>query len=102
MLNALQQVIETIYIQKSRFLEQNAVSPQDVTVRISVNFNLRCELRRNAQLNEVDTGPENGFKETIVGEPLEVGKDIPDDTYYLDIIVYNRVQKQLKFTVRVE
>lgn len=99
-MNALEQVKHTLYRQKIQYLMGHAIGPNDLTVRITVSPGTRSELIRCATpycpIHEMGAD----IKETILGEPLEVAKDMPDGVYYLDLMVYNRVQKQLKFTLQ--
>lgn len=97
-MNALEQVTDTLYRQKVRYLTDHPISPNDLTVRITVSPRTRAELIVCA----TPYCPIHGdtYKETILGEPLEVAKDMPDGVYYLDLMVYNRVQEQLKFTLQ--
>lgn len=99
-MNALEQVVRTIYQQREIYLREHAISPQDLVVRVSVNHRLRQEL-----LYCQDSYHYMGVKthenpETLIGGPFEATRDIPDGVYYLDLMVYNRVQKQLKFTLQ--
>lgn len=99
-MNALEQVKNTLYRQKIQYLMDHAISPNDLTVRITVSPGTRLELIRCATPYCPIHGMREDIKETILGEPLEVAKDMPDGVYYLDLMVYNRVQKQLKFTLQ--
>lgn len=99
-MNALEQVKHTLYRQKIQYLMGHAIGPNDLTVRITVSPDTRSELIRCATPYCPIHGMGEGIKETILGEPLEVAKDMPDGVYYLDLMVYNRVQKQLKFTLQ--
>lgn len=99
-MNALEQVKDTLYRQRIRYLLDDAISPSDLTVRVTVSPQTRSEIIRCVgDVREYGSVREDQ-KETILGEPLEVAKDMPDNVYYLDLIVYNRVQKQLKFTLQ--
>lgn len=99
-MNALEQVKHTLYRQKIQYLMGHAIGPNDLTVRITVSPGTRSELIRCATPYCAIHGMGADIKETILGEPLEVAKDMPDGVYYLDLMVYNRVQKQLKFTLQ--
>lgn len=99
-MNALEQVKHTLYRQQIQYLMDHAISPNDLTIRITVSPRTRCELIRCATPHCPIHGMTEDRKETILGQPLEVAKDMPDNVYYLDLIVYNRVQKQLKFTLQ--
>lgn len=99
-MNALDQVVDTLYRQKIQYLMGHAISPNDLTVRITVSPRTRSELIRCATPYVPVRDATEDQKETILGEPLEVAKDMPDGVYYLDLMVYNRVQKQLKFTLQ--
>lgn len=99
-MNALEQVKHTLYRQKIQYLMGHAIGPNDLTVRITVSPGTRLELIRCATPYCPIHGMSDDIKETILGEPLEVAKDMPDGVYYLDLMVYNRVQKQLKFTLQ--
>lgn len=99
-MNALEQVKHTLYRQQIQYLMDHAISPNDLTIRITVSPRTRCELIRSATPHCPIHGMTEDRKETILGQPLEVAKDMPDNVYYLDLIVYNRVQKQLKFTLQ--
>lgn len=99
-MNALEQVKHTLYRQKIQYLMGYAIGPNDLTVRITVSPGTRLELIRCATPYCPIHGIGEDVKETILGEPLEVAKDMPDGVYYLDLMVYNRVQKQLKFTLQ--
>lgn len=99
-MNALEQVKHTLYRQKIQYLMGHAIGPNDLTVRVTVSPGTRSELIRCATPYCPIHGMGGDIKETILGEPLEVAKDMPDGVYYLDLMVYNRVQKQLKFTLQ--
>lgn len=99
-MNALEQVKDTVYRQKIQYLTDHAISPNDLVVRITVSPRTRSEII-SCVTNYYDVASvTEDCKETILGEPFEVAKDMPDNVYYLDLIVYNRVQKQLKFTLQ--
>lgn len=99
-MNALEQVKHTLYRQQIQYLMDHAISPNDLAIRITVSPRTRSELIRCATPHCPIHGMAEDHKETILGQPLEVAKDMPDNVYYLDLIVYNRVQKQLKFTLQ--
>lgn len=99
-MNALEQVKDTLYRQQIQYLTDHPISPNDLTVRITVSPRTRSELIRCATPYCPIHGAGEGVQETILGQPLEVAKEMPDNAYYLDLIVYNRVQKQLKFTLQ--
>lgn len=99
-MNAFEQVKDTIYRQKIQYLTDHPLSPNDLVVRVTVSPRTRSEIVRCVD-NFYEFGSvRDDQKETILGEPFEVAKDMPDNVYYLDLIVYNRVQKQLKFTLQ--
>ena len=99
-MNALDQVINTVYNQMHIYLSEHCIGPNDLVIRVTVSPKLRQELLYCATgRHTIAAATENG-KETILGQPLEVAKDVQDGVYYLDLIVYNRVQKQLKFTLQ--
>lgn len=99
-MNAFEQVKDTLYRQRIRYLMDHAISPNDLTVRVTVSPRTRSEIIRCVEFTHEYCSVRKDQKETILGEPLEVAKDMPDNVYYLDLIVYNRVQKQLKFTLQ--
>lgn len=99
-MNALQQIVRTLYQQREIYLSEHAISPQDLVIRVSVNHLLRHTIRACADDYFYVGVVPDGQKETLMGGPLEATRDIPDNVYYLDLMVYNRVQKQLKFTVQ--
>lgn len=100
-MNALQQIVQTIYKQSSIYLGEHPISPQDLVVRVSVNERTRSLIRAaDDQYFYCGCREDDHLRETIMGGPLEVSKDMPDGVYYLDLMVYNRVQKQLKFTLQ--
>ena len=99
-MNALEQVKDTLYRQQTQYLTDHPISPNDLTVRITVSPRTRSYLIQSATLYCPMHGAGEGVQETILGQPLEVAKDVQDGVYYLDLIVYNRVQKQLKFTLQ--
>lgn len=99
-MNALEQVKHTLYRQQIQYLMDHAISPNDLTIRITVSPRTRSELIRCATPHCPIHGMTEDRKEAILEQPLEVAKDMPDNVYYLDLIVYNRVQKQLKFTLQ--
>ena len=99
-MNALEQVKHTLYRQQIQYLMDHAISPNDLTIRITVSPRTRSELIRCATPYCPIHDVTEDRKETILGQPLEVAKDMPDGVYYLDLMVYNRVQKQLKFTLQ--
>ena len=99
-MNVFEHIKDTIYRQKAQYLMDHAISPCDLIIRITVSPRTRLEVISCVDnFYEFDSVGERQ-KETILGEPFEVAKDMPDGVYYLDLIVYNRVQKQLKFTVQ--
>lgn len=99
-MNAFEQVKDTVYRQKIQYLTDHAVSPNDVVVRITVSPRTRSQIISCIDKHYEFAAITEDRKETILGEPFEVAKDMPDNVYYLDLIVYNRVQKQLKFTLQ--
>lgn len=99
-MNALQQIVRTIYQQREIYLRSHPIMPQDLVIRVSVNYRTRDEVRHFADQYFYAEPTKEEPKETLVGGPFEAIRDIPDNVYYLDFIVYNRVQKQLKFTLQ--
>lgn len=99
-MNALQQVVHTIHKQREIYLTGYVISPNDLVIRVTVNPRTLSELISCATPYVPVTDCTEDRKESILGEPFEVAKDMPDNVYYLDLIVYNRVQKQLKFTLQ--
>ena len=99
-MNVFEQIKDTLYRQRIRYLLDDVISPSDLTVRVTVSPRTRLEIIRCVEDSHEYGSVRDGKKETILGEPLDVAKDMPDNVYYLDLIVYNRVQKQLKFTLQ--
>ncbi len=99
-MNALQQVVRTIYEQRNLYLQHNLVNPMDLVVRVRVNFMTRDLIRRDDDQYFYSCGHKDAQNETLMGGPFEAEKDIPNDTYYLDLLVCNQVVKQLKFTLQ--
>lgn len=99
-MNALDQVVRTIYQQRELYMLDNVVNPADFVVRVRVNHLTRDILRSCDDQYFYSGVVPDGQKETIVGGPLEADRDIPNDTYYLDLLVCNQVVKQLKFTLQ--
>ena len=99
-MNAFQQIKDTLYKQRIRYLMDHAISPNDLVIRITVSPRTRSEIIRCVEIIHEYCSVLEDQKETILGEPFEVAKDMPDNVYYLDLMVYNRVQKQLKFTLQ--
>jgi hypothetical protein len=99
-MNALQQVVRSIYQQQIRYMKDHITNPKDLVIRVRTNYLTR-------QMLLCDSSPlfHTGVKcddqqETIMGGPLECSYDIPNDTYYLDLLVCNQVVEQLKFTLQ--
>ena len=99
-MNAFEQVKGTLYRQRIRYLLDNAISPSDLIVRVTVSPKTGFEIIRCMGNSHEYDSVRDDKKETFPGELFEVAKGMPDNVYYLDLIVYNRVQKQLKFTLQ--
>lgn len=99
-MNALDQIVRTIYQQTVQYLSNHTVDPAGLVVRVRVNALTRMKVRCCAYNDVYPGNVSEDQKETILGGPFEVEKDIPDNVYYLDLMVYNRVEKQLKFTLQ--
>lgn len=99
-MNALDQIVRTIYQQTVQYLSNHTVDPAGLVVRVRVNALTRTKVRCCAYNDLYPGNVREDQKETILGGPFEVEKDIPDNVYYLDLMVYNRVEKQLKFTLQ--
>ena len=99
-MNAFEQVKDTLYRQRIRYLLDNAISPSDLIVRVTVSPKTGFEIIRCMGNSHEYDSVRDDKKETFPGELFEVAKGMPDNVYYLDLIVYNRVQKQLKFTLQ--
>lgn len=99
-MNAFEQVKHTVYRQKVQYLMGHAISPSDLIVRVTVSPKTGFEIIRCMGNSHEYDSVRDDKKETFPGELFEVAKDMPDGVYYLDLIVYNRVQKQLKFTLQ--
>ena len=99
-MNAFEQVKDTLYRQRIRYLLDNAISPSDLIVRVTVSPKTGFEIIRCMGNSHEYDSVRDDKKETFPGELFEVAKGMPDNVYYLDLMVYNRVQKQLKFTLQ--
>lgn len=99
-MNVLQQIVRTIYQQQIQYLTDHTTHPAALVVRVRVNYLTRDKMRQCAYDSVYPGELREDQKETVLGGPLEVERDIPDNVYYLDLMVYNRVEKQLKFTLQ--